>query len=116
MAEFPSPVGPLRAVAAALRAEADRLEQLASESENPSATIITVDNVSAEFPGLTPRGFADAGRRGDFAAFKSGRKLAAKRADVAAWIESRRVRPRAAKPQTIDPEAAYEALVAGGAH
>jgi cobalamin biosynthesis protein CbiG len=101
----------LRATAAALRAEAARLDALATESETPGAAIITAENSAAEFPGLTSRAFSDAGRRGDFPCFRSGRKLAARREDVTRWLESRRVQPRTRKP-TIDVVSAYFAEVA----
>jgi len=105
----------LRARAAALRAEADLLDGLAEQSCRTAlgAAVITTSNAEVEFPGLTSRAFADAGRAGHFPAFKSGRKLAARREDVARWLESRRVRPRAKRRPPVDHEAAYATLVGG---
>jgi hypothetical protein len=105
----------LRATATVLRAEADRLDALANDVEqSATAHLITVDSCAAEFPGLTPRAFADAGRRGAFAAFRSGRKLAARREDVEAWLSGRRIQPRERRPTAIDPTVEYERLVSGG--
>jgi hypothetical protein len=75
-------------------------------------TTITTANVESEFPGVTARVFADAGRRGEFTARKQGRKLAALRSDVEAWLERRSVtpRPRKARLVTIDPAAEYAAM------
>jgi len=86
------------------------------QGDAPAADpIITTANVAAEFPGLTPRAFADAARRGDFAARRHGRKPAAFRSDVEAWLEARKVtpRPRKAAPVTIDPMADYVAMAGG---
>jgi hypothetical protein len=51
------------------------------------------------------RAFRDAARRGHFRSFKLGRMIAAQKADVHAWIESRKVRPPSApeaKPLSED--------------
>jgi len=104
----------LRATATVLRAEADRLEALASDVEQPAtALLVTVDNCAAEFPGLTARAFSDAGRRGAFEAFRSGRKLAARRENVEAWLVARRIRSHATKPAAIDPALEYERMAEG---
>lgn len=89
------------------------LAEYERESAAPVRATITVGNVAAEFPGLTPRAFSDAGRRGEFPCFRSGRKLAAKREDVEQWLAGRKVQPRR-KAKSIDPAEAYAALVQGG--
>jgi hypothetical protein len=99
----------LHATSAALRALADGLDALATDGATHRATIVTVDNVSGEFPGLTPRAFADAGRIGSFPCFRSGRKLAALREDVERWLLSRRVKVKQRKT-AIDVEGAYAEL------
>lgn len=52
-----------------------------------------VDKRTCTGLGLTPRAFEEHGRSGSYPAFKSGRRLVAKRCDVEAWIASRRVEP-----------------------
>lgn len=88
----------LRAMARAIVADAAEraatLEAAADELDRGNADeSIDTDNCS-QLVGLSPRAFSDAGRRGHFPAWKAGNKLTSRRADVVAWLETRRVKPR----------------------
>jgi hypothetical protein len=54
---------------------------------------------STDNPLKSARAFRDAARRGEFESFKLGRLIAAKQADVHAWIESGAVAPKLAKTE-----------------
>jgi hypothetical protein len=80
--------------------------------------LVLLEQVPSLFAGVTKGMAYDAARTGQLVAIKIGRKPAARRSDIAAWVESRRMQPRlrkATEPPTDDPEAAYLELVNGGA-
>jgi hypothetical protein len=77
------------AEALALRAVADALVSVATPDES------VVDSRTAVAFGLTPGEFRAAVSRGELPASRIGRRNVAKRADVLALLERRRVKPKA---------------------
>lgn len=76
--------------------------------------LLLLEDLPALYP-VSRRVAADAARAGELAAVKVGRKLAARRSDVDAWIAGRKVTPRRpsdVKPD-LDPAAAYAEMTGG---
>jgi hypothetical protein len=106
-----------RLQAVALRAQADALDLEAKALEGKASVgqdeWITRDNCAARY-GVRFRVLHEAAKRGELPLFKVGRKPAAKRAHVEAWIASRPV--AIAPPQPgADADAEYERLVSATA-
>jgi hypothetical protein len=102
--------------AAALEAIARALLELAaiereSETSSPIETLIDRRNCEREL-GITPRAFVDAAGR-DFASFRVSRRLTATKADVLAWMKTRKVQPKLPRPVEVpappDPDAFLKA-------
>ena len=96
--------------AAALEAIAHALLELAALEREPDEIApkeILIDRRNCERElGLSPRAFAAAASRSDFAAFRVSKRLTATKADVLAWLKSRKVEPRPhhEKPLSTQPQ------------
>lgn len=99
----------LIAQAQALRAQAEVLEQLASESENARAG--DRELVDRRTSGVSGRLWDRLVASGELAVMKDGRRYVAYRSDVVAALERRRVL-RKEKPKTVDRRDEYEQLLA----
>jgi hypothetical protein len=103
--------------AAALEAIAHALLELAAverepeETTSPTETLIDRRNCQ-ETLGLSPHAFVAAAGR-DFPAFRVSKRLTATKADVLAWLKTRKVEPKAprplAAPKPPDPDAVLKA-------
>jgi hypothetical protein len=103
--------------AAALEAIAHALLELAAverepEETCPSETVIDRRNCE-EVLGLTPHAFVAAAGR-DFSAFRVSKRLTASKADVLAWLKTRRVEPKPPRSKNArelpDPDAFLKAV------
>ncbi len=98
--------GALEAIARALL-ELAAVEREPEETTSPSETLIDRRNCEREL-GITPHAFVAAAGR-DFPAFRVSKRLTATKADVLAWLKTRKVErkaPRAKEePKPADPDA-----------
>lgn len=102
-----------RAQAVAKRAEADALEAEAEALDHEPSPDGWIDLRAAETEfGVSARSLRAAISRDELAAVRADRHVRVRRADLAAFLESRRVRPRAPSGQ-LDAASAYQRLCGG---